>query len=74
MTLEDENMQNPSKILGHVWNKQENTLEIQVPTVPENEPVTKRSILSQLGKVYLRSIGHNITYDGRRKTYLQRGL
>jgi hypothetical protein len=52
VTLEDENMQNPSKILGHVWNKQEDTLEIQVPAVPENEPVTKRSILSQLGKVY----------------------
>ena len=51
-TLEDENMPNPSKILGHVWDKREDTLEIQVPAVPETEPVTKRSILSQLGKVY----------------------
>ena len=50
--LEDENMPNPSKILGHVWNKREDTLEIQVPAVPESETVTKRSILSQLGKVY----------------------
>ncbi|CAB4029441.1 Hypothetical predicted protein [Paramuricea clavata] len=51
-TLEDENMSNPSKILGHVWDKREDTLEIQVPAVRETEPVTKRSILSQLGKVY----------------------
>ena len=51
-TLEDENMPNPSKILGHVWDKREDTLEIQIPAVPETEPVTKRSILSQLGKVY----------------------
>ncbi|CAB4038411.1 Hypothetical predicted protein [Paramuricea clavata] len=50
--LEDENMPNPSKILGHVWDKREDTLEIQPPAVPETEPVTKRSILSQLGKVY----------------------
>ncbi len=49
VTLEDEN---PSKILGHLWNTQEDTLEIQVHTVPENESVTKRSILSLLGKVY----------------------
>ena len=45
-------MPNPSKILGHVWDKREDTLEIQVPAVPETEPVTKRSISSQLGKVY----------------------
>ncbi|CAB3998688.1 Hypothetical predicted protein [Paramuricea clavata] len=51
-TLEDENMSNPSKILGHVWDKREDTLEIQVPAIPETEPVTKRSISSQLGKVY----------------------
>ncbi len=52
MTLEDVNMQTPSKILGHVWNKQEDTLEIQVPAVTKNEPVTKQSVLSQVGKVY----------------------
>ncbi|XP_028410907.1 uncharacterized protein LOC114533565 [Dendronephthya gigantea] len=50
--LEDENMQNPSKILGHVWDKRADTLEIQVPALPETKSVTKRSILSQLGKVY----------------------
>ena len=40
------------KTLGHAWNKREDTLEIQVPTVSESEPVTKRSIMSQLGNVY----------------------
>ena len=49
---EDANMPNPSKLLGHIWDKQENTLEIPVPAAPEDEPVTKRTILSQLGKVY----------------------
>ena len=51
-SLEDKDMPNPSKILGHVWDKREDTLEIQVPAAPESEQVTKRSILSQLGKVY----------------------
>ncbi|CAB3977465.1 Hypothetical predicted protein [Paramuricea clavata] len=50
--LEDENMPNPSKILGHVWDKQEDTLEFEAATMPENQPVTKRSILSRLGRVY----------------------
>ena len=45
-------MPNPGKILGHVWNKREDTLEIQIPAVPDNEPVMKGSLLSQLGKVY----------------------
>ena len=42
---------NPSKILGQVWDKREDTLEIQART-NENKPVTKRSILSQLSTVY----------------------
>ena len=50
--LEDENMPNPSKILGHVWDKQEDTLEFEVATMSENQPVTKRRILSRLGRVY----------------------
>lgn len=50
--LEDENMPNPSKILGHVWDKQEDTLEFEATTMPENQPVTKRNILSRLGRVY----------------------
>ncbi|CAB3983184.1 Hypothetical predicted protein [Paramuricea clavata] len=49
--LEDKNMPNPSKILGHVWDKQEDTLEFEAATMPENQPVTKRSILSRLGRV-----------------------
>jgi hypothetical protein len=50
--LEDENMPNPSKILGHVWDKQEDTLEFEAATMPDNQPVTKRSMLSRLGRVY----------------------
>ena len=50
--LEDNNMKNPSVIFGHVWDKKQNTLEIQAPEMPLNEPATKRSILRQLGRVY----------------------
>ncbi|XP_028412574.1 uncharacterized protein LOC114535467 [Dendronephthya gigantea] len=41
-----------SNLLGHVWDRRADTLEIQVPALPETNSVTKRSILSQLGKVY----------------------
>lgn len=40
---------NPSKILGHTWNKDKDTLEITVPE-PVSKPVTDRNIL---GKLYL---------------------
>ena len=50
--LEDENMPNPSKIRGHVRNKQEDTLEFEAVTMPENQTVTKRAILSRLGRIY----------------------
>ena len=52
ITLESENMPNPGKILGHSWDKREDTLVIQVPKSCEETPLTKRTILSQLGKVY----------------------
>ena len=51
-SLEDSNMPNPSTILGYVWDKRKDTLQVQVPTMSEDEPVTKRSVLSRLGKVY----------------------
>ena len=42
---------NPSKILGLMWDKREDTLEIQLK-MNENSSVTKRSILSQLSAIY----------------------
>ena len=50
--LESEGMPNPTKILGHCWDKVEDTLEIQVPIFSEDQPVTKRGILSHLGSIY----------------------
>ncbi|CAB3989800.1 Hypothetical predicted protein [Paramuricea clavata] len=51
-SLESNDMPNPTKFLGHMWDKREETLEITVPDYPEDEPVTKRSILSHLGCIY----------------------
>ena len=42
---------NPSKLLGLVWDKREDTLEIQAQLQGEQVP-TKRSILSQLSSIY----------------------
>ena len=50
--LEDQNMPNPSKILGKVRDKEDNTLEIKIPPFSNDTPVTKKTILSHLGKVY----------------------
>ena len=50
--LEEQNMPNPSKILGQVWDKEDDTLEIKIPPFSKDTPVTKKSILSHLGKVY----------------------
>ena len=48
-----DNESNPSKILGHKWDKREDTLEIQAESVNDEEtPVTKRHILKGLGRVY----------------------
>ena len=49
-TLESGDVPNPSKILGHTWNKDEDTLEVSVPETV-SEPVTKRN-LSKLGSIY----------------------
>ncbi|XP_068690319.1 uncharacterized protein [Montipora foliosa] len=45
-------MTNPSKILGQVWDKEDDTLEIKIPPFSDDTPVTKKTILSHLGKVY----------------------
>ena len=50
--LESENMENPSKILGHIWDKQEDTLLVPVNKVVEMEKVSRNSILSQLARIY----------------------
>ena len=50
--LESECMPIPSKILGHAWNKDDDTLELLAKPFPQEHPVTKRTILSYLGTVY----------------------
>ena len=50
--LESEGMPNPSKILGLKWDKREDELSIEMPAYSEEAPVTKKSIVSYLGKVY----------------------
>ena len=50
--LESESMPNQSKILGHKWNKENDTLELPAKPFPQKQPVTKRTILSYLGTVY----------------------
>ncbi|XP_028415516.1 uncharacterized protein LOC114538581 [Dendronephthya gigantea] len=50
--LESENMPNPSKILGPTWEKEEDELYVSVPDYPEGTKVTKKSIVSHLGKIY----------------------
>ena len=50
--LESEEIPNPTKILGHSWDKVEDTLEIQLPKFSEDQPVRKRGILSHLGSIY----------------------
>ena len=48
-----DNESNPSKILGHKWDKREDTLEIQAESVNDEEtPVTKRHFLKGLSRVY----------------------
>ena len=46
-------MVNPSKILGHTYGEpKQDTLEVNVKPLPDNQPVTKRKILSRLGSIY----------------------
>ena len=48
--LESEDSTNPSKILGTVWEKRDDMLETQVPEPPDNQPLTKREILSHFAR------------------------
>ena len=50
--LESEDSTNPSKILGIVWDKRDDMLETQVPRPPDDQPLTKRAILSHLASIY----------------------
>ena len=50
--LESECMPIPSKILGHAWNKDDDTLELLAKPFPQEHPLTKRTILSYLETVY----------------------
>ena len=50
--LESDGMTNPSKILGLNWDKENDTLELTMRRFTEEEPVTKRSILSHLSSIY----------------------
>ena len=45
-------MPNPSKIQGQVWDKAEDILEMKILPFSNDTPVTKKIILSHLGKVY----------------------
>ena len=42
----------PIKLFGHIWDKREDTLKIQVPPTIEQTPVTKRHILKDISSVY----------------------
>ena len=50
--LESDGMTNPSKILGLNSDKENDTLELTMRRFREEEPVTKKSILSHLGSIY----------------------
>ena len=50
--LESDGMTNASKILGLNWDKQNDTLELTMRRFAEEEPVTKKTILSHLGGIY----------------------
>ncbi|CAB4026173.1 Hypothetical predicted protein, partial [Paramuricea clavata] len=47
-----DNESNPSKILGHKWNKKEDTLEIRAEPTKEETSVTKRHILKEVSSIY----------------------
>lgn len=46
--LESEDSKTPSKILGTVWHKKDDMLEVLVPEPPDNQPLTKKGILNHL--------------------------
>ena len=46
-------MPNPSKILGQVWDKEDDILEMKILPFSNDTPVTKKIILSHLGKMLI---------------------
>ncbi len=71
--LDGREMPNPSKILGHVWDKQEDTLEIAVPEFRTSKPVTKKTVLSHLGE-YLRPFRTLVANLSNWKAHVSGGL
>ena len=51
-SLESENMENPSTILGHVWDKKVDILLVPINKVEKEDKVSKNTILSQLARIY----------------------
>ena len=51
-SLESESMQNPRKMLGHVWDTIEDSLLVPISKVGDAVKVSKNIILSQLPRVY----------------------
>lgn len=47
--LEDQDMPNPSKILGQVWHKEDDTLEIKIPQFSKDTPVVWGKCFNPLG-------------------------
>ena len=64
--LESENIENPIKIFGHIWEKREDTLQVPIKKIEEGNPATKNTILSQLARVY-DPLGIISPYFGRGK-------
>ena len=52
LELESEDAVNLSKILGHPWEKTQDTVEVNVKPLEYEQPVTKRKMLSRLGGIY----------------------
>ena len=47
-----DNESNPNIILGHKWDKRNDTFEIQAESIDEDTPATKRQILKELSSIY----------------------
>ena len=65
-----EDSSSPSKILGTVWDKKDDMLEMQVPDPPDNQPLTKRGILSHLASI-LRPTRDDFAHNCEREADLQ---
>ena len=68
--LESEDSTNPSKILGKLRDKKDDMLETQVPDPPDNQPLTKRGILSHLASI-LRPTRDDFAHNCEREADLQ---